>query len=201
MTRSHAEDIFDSADLEDLNIDNLRELQERAKLVSKGIALLNLPLLPSREELCEAQKNYTFKGCKKDAVRSDCEKPFFERIDTSNFRVRVVLLQGDKLQNKLPVAYFSKKLNESQRKYSTVEKETLALLLSLRHFEVYATSGVAPLKVFSDHNPIRFLQRFGNKNRRLANWSLILQEYNFLVEHIKGRENVIADTLSRNFLD
>ena len=129
----------------------------------------------------------------------DFNKPFLLMTDASDFGVGAVLMQEDDLQNQLPIAYFSKKLNESQRKYSTVEKETLALLLSLRHFEVYATSGVTPLKVFSDHNPIKFLQRFGNKNRRLANWSLILQEYNFDIEHIKGKDNVIADSLSRNF--
>ena len=36
-----------------------------------------------------------------------------------------------------------------------------------------------------------------NRNQRLVRWSLALQEYNLDIEHIKGRDNVIADALSR----
>ena len=45
--------------------------------------------------------------------------------------------------------YFSKKLDCHQRNYSTCEKETLALLLSLQHFEVYGGSTTTPVKVLS----------------------------------------------------
>ncbi len=38
---------------------------------------------------------------------------------------------------------------------------------------------------------------FINKNRRLLNWNLILQEYDIIIKHIKGIDNVIADCLSR----
>ena len=125
------------------------------------------------------------------------DKGFVLMTDASDIGVGAVLLQGEG-DRIFPIAYFSKKLNDGQRKYSTVEKETLALLLALRHFEVYATSGSIPLKVLTDHNPLKFLQRFSNKNRRLANWSLVLQDFGFTIEHVKGRDNVLADSLSRN---
>ena len=125
------------------------------------------------------------------------DKGFVLMTDASDIGVGAVLLQGDG-DKMFPIAYFSKKLSDGQRKYSTVEKETLALVLALRHFEVYATSGSNPLKVLTDHNPLKYLQRFSNKNKRLANWSLLLQDFNFTIEHVKGRDNVIADSLSRN---
>ena len=56
-----------------------------------------------------------------------------------------------------PVAYYSKKLDKHQRQYSTIEKEALALLLALKHFEVYVGSGLHTLQVFTDHNPLTFV--------------------------------------------
>jgi len=79
-----------------------------------------------------------------------------------------------------------------------VEKETLSLILALRHFEVYAYSASYSLKVYTDHNPLVFLSRMSSKNQRIMRWSLELQKHNLDVHHIKGKENVIADALSRN---
>ena len=92
---------------------------------------------------------------------------------------------------------FSKKFNTNQRNYSTVEKECLALVLALQHFEVYVSPSSAPVIVFSYHNPLVFLHKLKNKNQRLLRWSLMLQEYNLEIRHIKGKDNLIADCLSR----
>jgi hypothetical protein len=95
------------------------------------------------------------------------------------------------------VCYFSKKLNKHQRNYSTIEKECLALILALQHFEVYIGSAPSPVVVYSDHNPLTFIDKMKNKNQRLLRWSLFLQEYNLNIRHIKGKDNLIADALSR----
>ena len=96
-----------------------------------------------------------------------------------------------------PVAYFPRKFNHHQRNYSTVEKECLALILALQHFDVYVSSAGVPIEVFSDHNPLVFIHRMKDKNQRLLPWSLILSEYNINIQHIKGQDNLIADCLSR----
>ena len=97
----------------------------------------------------------------------------------------------------MPVAYYSKKLNRHQRMYSTIEKEGLALVLGLQHFEVYVTNGCGEVVVYTDHNPLVFIERFKTKNQRLFRWSLVLQQYNLDVQHVAGKDNVIADALSR----
>ena len=56
---------------------------------------------------------------------------------------------------------------------------------------------VHPIFVFTDHNPLTFLHKMSNKNQRLTRWSLLLQEYDIVIQHIKGKDNVIADALSR----
>ena len=74
----------------------------------------------------------------------------------------------------------------------------LALVLSLRHFDVYASSSYYPIVVHTDHNPLTFLHRRKSMNKRLLNWSLILQEYNLDIRHIRGIDNVCVDTLTRS---
>ena len=71
------------------------------------------------------------------------------------------------------------------------------VFLALQHFQVYLSSANAPIVVFSDHNPLTFIHKMKDKNQRLLRWSLMLQEHNLDIRHIKGRDNIIPDTLSR----
>ena len=109
-----------------------------------------------------------------------------------------ILLQCHDKDIEHPVCYFSKKFNVHQKNYSTVEKECLALILAIKHFDIYISSSSKPTVVYTDHNPLVFLNKMKNKNRRLLNWSLMLQEYNIQIEHVKGKDNICVDALSRN---
>ena len=125
----------------------------------------------------------------------DFNKPFSLYCDASNEGVGAVLLQvRDSVEH--PVSYFSKKLNAAQRNYSTIEKELLSIILALQHFAVYVPTG-AHVIVFTDHHPLKYVNKFRDKNLRLTRWSLFLQEFNLDVRHVKGKDNVIADWLSR----
>ena len=53
------------------------------------------------------------------------------------------------------------------------------------------------MKVYTDHDPLVFINQMRNNNQGLIRWHLALQEYNLEMHHIKGRDNVIADALSR----
>ncbi|MCU7801257.1 MAG: reverse transcriptase, partial [gamma proteobacterium symbiont of Lucinoma myriamae] len=125
------------------------------------------------------------------------EKQFKLAVDASDIGAGAVLLQADKDNVDHPVCYFSKKFNKYQKNYSTIEKECLALILALQHFEVYLDTTCFSVIVYTDHNPLTFINKMKNKNQRLLRWSLALQEYNLDIRHIRGRDNVIADALSR----
>ena len=92
------------------------------------------------------------------------DHPFKLAVDASDIAVGAVLLQEDSDGVDHPVCYFSRKLDKSQRNYSTIEKECLALILALQHFENYVTSSHSPLTVFSDHNPLVFLHKIKIKD-------------------------------------
>ena len=127
----------------------------------------------------------------------DFNKPFKLAVDASDIGAGAILVQDDNNGVEHPVCYFSRKFNKHQKNYSTIEKECLALILAIQHFEVYLTSVVTPIVVFSDHNPLSFLHKLKNKNQRLLRWSLLLQEYDIEIKHIKGKDNGIPDALSR----
>ena len=136
--------------------------------------------------------------CEPILLAPDPNRPFLLMTDASDNCMGSVLMQADDLDVRHPVAYFSQKFLSYQRRYSTVEKEALSLVTSLQHFEVYCKHSLHPVTVFTDHNPLTFLKTVKGKNQRLLRWSLILQEFDLIVKHVPGKQNVIADCLSRD---
>lgn len=57
-----------------------------------------------------------------------------------------------------PVCYFSCKFNKNQLNYSTIEKETMGLLLALQHLQVYLQSSILPIVVHTDRFPFTYIQ-------------------------------------------
>ena len=126
----------------------------------------------------------------------DFSLPFILQVDACDVGVGAVMLQ--EVNGILhPICYFSSKLKPHQRPYSTIEKEALALITALEHFEVYVGNASQKIVVYTDHNPLQFVTRMKTKNHRLTRWALTLQSYNLEIRHIKGKDNLIADALSR----
>ncbi|ROT69037.1 hypothetical protein C7M84_012804 [Penaeus vannamei] len=127
----------------------------------------------------------------------DFQKPFILHTDASDLATGAVLLQDDDQGVLHPVAYHSTKLAKHQLAYSTIEKELLGIINAIKKFECYLYGGAHPIQIFTDHNPLTFLEKNKYSNHRLLRWSLSLQPYHLQVKHIKGRDNVVADALSR----
>ncbi|KAF7641117.1 hypothetical protein LDENG_00293410, partial [Lucifuga dentata] len=88
--------------------------------------------------------------------------PFKIEVDASASGAGALLLQDDADGIPHPVCFFSAKFKHQQEHYSTIEKETLAMLLALQHFEVYVSSTSLPVTVYTDHNPLTFLAQMYN---------------------------------------
>ena len=96
-----------------------------------------------------------------------------------------------------PLAFFSRKLNVAESRYSTFDRELLACVSTITHFR-FLVEG-RKFFLLSDHKPLTFALR------RLSDpWSARQQcqlayvaEYTSDIRHIAGSENVVADSLSR----
>ncbi len=107
----------------------------------------------------------------------DFAKPFVVQTDASDYGVGAVLSQRDSNGSDHPIAYFSRKLLPREQRYSTVEKECLAIHLGIQAFRVYLLG--RPFTVQMDHRALQWLDRLKETNSRLTRWSLALQQYMF----------------------
>ena len=70
-------------------------------------------------------------------------------------------------------------------------------MLAISHFEVYIDGNANKLTIYTDHNPLQFLDSMKSNNRRLLKWSLTISKNNVEIIHIPGVDNMTADCLSR----
>lgn len=124
----------------------------------------------------------------------DLNREFVIQTDASDLGLGAVLLQehGGVLR---PVAFASRSLTPAEKNYSVTEKECLAIVFALRKFDYYV-DGV-PFVMETDHMALTWLKRLSEPSGRLARWALLLQRYDFTVRYRKGKNNVVADALSR----
>ena len=127
-------------------------------------------------------------------VLPDIKEPFIVRTDASTKGLGACLMQ--KRDNMLhPVKYISRKLVDRETRYSTIERECLAIIWGIQKLSYYLMGARFTLQC--DHQALKYLNTTKFENSRVSRWSLMLQEYDFNVEYIKGEDNIIADFLSR----
>ena len=97
----------------------------------------------------------------------------------------------------IPIGFFSKKLSDSQKRYSTFDRELLAAYLAVLHFKPFIEGRNVTL--FTDHKPITsaFKSQSTAKSDKQQRQLSVLTEYITDIQFIKGDQNVVADCLSR----
>ena len=124
----------------------------------------------------------------------DFSKPFIIACDASDCGIGSVLLQKGE-RRLLPIAYASKTLSSTERRYSVTEREALAVVWSLKKFRDYCLG--YPVTIYTDHMPVCDLFRNRQLHGKLARWFLQVQEFEPNIRYIPGSKSTLADWLSR----
>ena len=106
-------------------------------------------------------------------------------------------LGADLLQESKPVIYMSRALTETEQKYSNIERELLSIVLALERLNHYTFGRT--ITVQSDHQPLQSIweKSIVSASPRLQRLLLRLAHYDLNIEFLRGKENVVADALSR----
>ncbi len=105
-------------------------------------------------------------------------------------------MQTDSAGKQYVIAFANRALTRAENNYSVTHLEILAVVCALQHFRDIIMG--YKLTLCTDHSPITEICKGRNLNGRLARWCLTIQAYSPAIKYTKGRQNVVADTLSRN---
>ena len=121
--------------------------------------------------------------------------------DASSYGLGAVLVQKHEDQWK-PVAYASRAMNETERRYAQIEKEALAVTWACHKFSDYILG--SRFEIETDHKPLVPLlssKQLDCLPPRVLRFRLKLARFDYTVSHIPGKLLVTADTLSRAPID
>lgn len=124
------------------------------------------------------------------------DKELTVQVDSSQSGLGVVLLQEGR-----PIEYASRALSDAEQKWAQIEKEALSLLYGLEKFDQY-TFG-RKVTVQNDHKPLATILKkpLSQAPKRLQALMMKLYRYDFQFQYMEGSRLVIADTLSRAYLN
>ena len=128
----------------------------------------------------------------------DFDREFFVQTDASDHAIGAVLLQDFGNGFLEPIEFASRKFTDSEMHWHTVDKELVAVVWAMNKWIRY----LLPRKftVFTDHKNLQELFKHGKskKNQRLHRWIVMLQQFDFEALYLPGKDNIVADYLSRD---
>lgn len=138
-----------------------------------------------KEKLADSTELHTFNPQKETLLHTDA----------SDRGIGGVLIQLDERGEEVPIAFFSKKLLPRQVNYTVSEKECLAVVEAIKHFEAYLLG--AHFTLVTDHKALLALPKTTSGGARITRWALALQPFDFKLVHKPGKRHLDADRLSR----
>jgi hypothetical protein len=115
--------------------------------------------------------------------------------DASDLALGAALEQINEDGKTQPIAFESKKLHDAELNYPTNEKELFAIVHALRTWRHYLHG--RRFTVQTDHFSLKYLETQPNLSKRQARWLETLAEFDFDITYKPGKQNTVADALSR----
>ena len=135
-------------------------------------------------------------------VHFDDRKPIVVACDVSPFSIGAMLSHILEDGTEHPVAYALCSLSPTERRYSQLDKEALAIVFRVGKFHHYIFG--RKFLLYNDHKPL--IHIFGESksvpvmaSARLQRWALTLSSYTYSIKHKSGKSQGNVDTLSRFF--
>ncbi|KAG7599432.1 Reverse transcriptase domain [Arabidopsis suecica] len=120
-------------------------------------------------------------------------KTFEIECDASGLGIGAVLMQDHK-----PIAFFSEKLGGATLNYPTYDKELYALVRALQTWQHYLWP--KEFVIHTDHESLKHLKGQQKLNKRHARWVEFIETFPYVIKYKKGKDNVVADALSRRYV-
>jgi transposase InsO family protein len=125
----------------------------------------------------------------------DPNRPLIVHTDWSVHGIGAVLGQKDDEGREYMCAAISRSLNKHERNYPSYKGELLALAWAVRMFRQHL-QGTA-FQLVTDHQPLLWIMKAKGLSGQYARWQMMLQEYDFEIQHRAGANHQNADVLSR----
>lgn len=125
----------------------------------------------------------------------DTTKSYYLQTDSSGVGIAGVLYQYNDQGEMKILGYCSKALKGAELRWTVTEQEFWAIIYCLRKFETYLRG--AKVMIRTDHKALTFVKTWKLYNSRIIRWILYLEQFNYEVEHVKGKDNIAVDVLSR----
>ena len=116
------------------------------------------------------------------------KEQFLLTTDASNQGLGAVLSQ-----NGHPCLFISRTLNKAEENYTTSEKELLVIVWAMKRLRQYLLGN--KFKIQTDHRALVWLHNVQDPSSRLLRCRLRMEEYDYEIDYVKGKENKVADCL------
>ena len=126
----------------------------------------------------------------------DYDRPFSVVCDASDFAFGCCLLQTDVEGRERLIDFEFRQLKAAEKNYPVHEKELLAMKYALVKFRVHLL-GYKHFVVDTDHASLRTATQSPHLSQRMTYWLSFFSEYNLEVKYKPGKQNTLANALSR----
>ena len=122
------------------------------------------------------------------------QKKFYLMTDASASGLGAALMQehDDRL---VPIYFLSRSLTKAEKNYSTTKRESLAIMWALKKLR-HIILGYK-VEVLTDHRPLQVMFAKSIPDGQIGRWAIFCQEFDLSIKYIRGKDNVLADALSR----
>ena len=123
----------------------------------------------------------------------DDQLPVVVYTDASDYGIGGYVCQIDAEGKEIPISFLSKSLSKVEQRWTTIEKECWAIIVTIKKHEYLLRDRRFLLK--TDHHNLIYMNE--PPSQKVMRWKMALLSNDFDIEYVKGEDNVVADTFSR----